>query len=386
VIQLVSMGWAVLRQNPKSGEWEAASSHASEVEAMAAADDSSRVQELFSWPRSDVPSRLVSASALTRAKRCPSSYALPQISETSDAAEQGNENHARVEAELAAYRRTMDPSSLSPELHAVLDGAQVQSIELAVVLDVFTGTVREVGESVGRAYGKVDPAREVPMTLDVVTRKGGLVVIRDWKSRKRVTPAVRNDQIRAQATAMIKLLGVDAVEAGLTYLDNWESDLAPFDAFDAEEVLGELRQTLERVQAAKADDPVALGPWCEYCPAMASCPARQKLLRASAAMVRESTIEQTLADVTDETAGSLYERFQSLADAVERAIKLLRDRAKHSPLPLPNGKVLAAIEGERKSLDAKKAEALLTAANIPIPIKTTTYVQVREMNPKKDSQ
>lgn len=327
--------------------------------------------------------RLVSASALTRAKRCPTSYALPTISETSEAAEQGSENHARIEKQLREYRRTLDASKLEPELAAVLDGAQVHAIEMALVLDVYTGKVRELGEDRGRDYGTVDPAREVPMTLDAVFRKDGRIIVIDWKSRNRVTPAERNDQIRAQAAAVVGWLVVDEVEAGLCYLDNWEQDMAHFDAFEVDAILTEYQGALAHVQAATPDSPVALGPWCEYCPAQTACPGRRDMVMHIGRLVREQNLEDTLDDLTDETAGVFYGRIQALIKDAERAAGILRDRARRTPLPLPNGKVLAAIESERNSVDTKKAEQMLTAAGLAVPMKTTTYTQVREMNPRK---
>lgn len=330
-------------------------------------------------------SRVVSASALLRAKRCPTSFALPQVRETGEAAERGTENHAAVEVQLREARRTGKRDAMQPELADCIDGETIHSIELALVLDTRTGAVRELGEAKERDYGTIDPAHEVPMTLDVVTMRDGNVIVRDWKSRSRVTPAVRNDQIRAQAVAVMALLKVDELQAGLTYLDNWEQDLAHVDSFEAEAILAELRDTLARVQVAKAEDDVSIGSWCDYCPAMASCTGRNKILRATAMMVQETTIEDTLADITDETAGSLYGRITALGAFIEKAEKLLRDRAKHSPLPLANGKVLAAIESSRTSLDTKKAEQMMTAAGMAVPVKTMTYTQVREMNPRKSA-
>jgi hypothetical protein len=70
---------------------------------------------------------------------------------------------------------------------------------------------------------------------------------------------------------------------------------------------------------------------------------------------------------------------------VERAQKLLRDRAKQSPLPLPNGKLLALVESSRTGVDTKKAEALLTAAGIPVPVKTSTFTSMREIKPRKEA-
>ena len=74
--------------------------------------------------------RLVTASSLLRAKRCPTSYALPQLRETSEAAEHGNENHAAIEAQLRG-----EPDGWIPELRACLDGEGPVHIEAAFVLD-----------------------------------------------------------------------------------------------------------------------------------------------------------------------------------------------------------------------------------------------------------
>lgn len=333
--------------------------------------------------------RLVTASSLLRAKRCPASYALPQLRETSEAAEQGNENHAAIEAQL---RGGVDERS--PELRACLVGEGVSHIEAAFVLDVVTGAVRFIGEAIGRDYGTVDETREIPMTLDLVTLReaDGVYVVRDWKSRKRVTPAERNDQVRAQAVAVMGFHHVDQVEAGLTYLDNWEQDMATVDVFERAAILAELRETLAKVQAAQPTDPVHLGPWCEYCPAMDACTGRNAALAATAAVLRpdpfldeQEQAKAIVSGLTPEAAGKLYTDLAALSDMVERAQKLLRDRAKQGPLPLPSGKLLALVESSRTGLDTKKAEALLTAAGIPVPVKTSTFTTMREIKPRKEA-
>jgi hypothetical protein len=307
--------------------------------------------------------RLVTASSLLRAKRCPTSYALPQLRETSEAAEQGNENHAAIEAQLRGHEK------FSPELEACIGGEGISHVEAAFVLDVHTGAVRFVGEGVGRAYGNVDETREIPMTLDLVTERCAdrMLIIRDWKSRKRVTPAERNDQVRAQAVAVMGYHHVDQVEAGLTYLDNWEQDMATVDVFERAAILAELRETLAKVQAAQPTDPVHLGPWCEYCPAMVSCTGRTAMLRHAAEVVRvdKDTMAATIGAMTDEEAGDCYEKVVELQAMAETALGLLKKRAERIPLPLSNGMVL--MKQERQKMDVAATRKLLNSLGHELP-------------------
>lgn len=315
----------------------------------------------------------LSASAIERLHNCPTSAALPAVYVTGDAAEQGTDNHAAVEVAARAYR----DHGVIPDgpLGELLRGCTVLAIERALVVDVVTQRVRDLGEGVGRAYGELGPT-EVACTVDIVIRHAdGRVSVYDWKSRSRVTSAARNWQVKVQALAVLGWLSEQTVQAGLVYLDDWQADVAEFDALDCAAIASELVELRERLTRAKAEDPVHLGKWCDYCPAQFGCPGRLAIARAGVL----AAVAQGLDALSDEQAGEVWTQLNAAADIVDAARDVIKARAKRSPVPLPNGKRLALVEAERNSVDNKKAAQLLESQGIPVPMKVSRYTQLREV-------
>jgi hypothetical protein len=321
-------------------------------------------------------SRIVSASGLERGAECPTSAALEQVRQTGEAAIIGTDNHSGVESQLREYRKTGDASKLVDGLREVVDGYEVIAVERAFVVNTQTATVRDLGEDIGRNYGDVDGAHEVPLTVDVVLRHRttGKVKLLDWKSRRRVTRADRNWQVKAQVVAVMEWLSIDSIEAGICYLDDWECDTAHFDAFDSGAIAQEIGAVLSKVQNAKGTDPVHIGPWCDYCSAQTSCPGRAALVKAA---VGDTGAD--LVNMSDEQAGEIWVRLNTLLETAEKARDVLKDRARRTGLPLPNGKHLRLIECTRRGVDTKKAEQMMTAAGMPVPIKVSHYTQLKEV-------
>ena len=327
---------------------------------------------------------LFTASSALRVGSCPPSIRLPQLHESSGASECGNDSHSDLEKWCNHKRTTgMWPEGTPPELVTIIGDAEILGVELAMVWDSASGTTRRIGESVGREYGPTTES-EIPVTVDLCVRdtNRGLRVI-DWKSRTRVAASARNPQVHTQAVACASLFGDTEVTAGLVYLDNWYADMTPFDGFDLDTLAGSLALIVSKATAATATDPLHLGPWCEYCPAQVGCPAKNAVLVSAANLVRGADTD-ALATLSDEDAGLVYVQLGDLSDLVEKARKIIKDRARKTTLPLPDGKVLACIEKQREGVDHTKAAALLTSAGIPVPMKVTTYTEVRAINAKKE--
>lgn len=372
----------------------------------------------------------LSASAIERLHNCPTSAALPAVYVTGDAAEQGTDNHAAVEVAARNYR----DHGVIPDgpLGELLRGCTVLAIERALVVDVVTQRVRDLGEGVGRAYGELGPT-EVACTVDIVIRHAdGRVSVYDWKSRSRVTSAARNWQVKVQALAVLGWLSEQAVQAGLVYLDDWQADVAEFDALDCAAIASELVELRERLTRAKAEDPVHLGKWCDYCPAQFGCPGRKAVVESAMQVANNTAIEvadaavkessklrevagellamltatdideqkklalrkralriingskgietrTTLATTDDEKAGEAYTKIAASVDMLMLAKDILRARAQRSPLPLPNGKRLAQIEFERTDVDNAGMRKILESQGIAIPMRTSTITQLREV-------
>jgi hypothetical protein len=230
---------------------------------------------------------------------------------------------------------------------------------------------------------------EIALTIDAIIRRPGEVLVVDWKSRKRVTPAVRNLQIRAACIAVLATEKLDIVSGVIAYLDNDETDAHAFDSFDAPVFFEDMRRMLFRIGTARGvvaqgkTPDVHSGPHCDYCPAMAYCPAQTRLVKA---MLPElSDVEKQVAFMTAEQAGQawvLLKQIQTLADKVEASLKL---RARQDVVPLPNGKRLALVESSRTSPSAKDAIDRLKANGLPTEdlYKTAYFDVVREVKVKE---
>lgn len=323
-------------------------------------------------------------SSLERGRECAASFALPQAPNTGEAAVRGVLNHDAIEQALAKGDLTDQPQVVQD---ALLNAETVET-EIAFALDVAKETVRVIGRRIGRDYGPLNE-NEIALTIDAVVAGGGKMTVWDWKSRKRVTSAARNLQLRAGCVAVMLWLGRDSVGGAIGYLDNSESDVVTVDAFDVPVFFADTRAMLKRIGAARAvveaggTPDVHSGSHCDYCPAMAYCPAQTRL--AKTMLPELSEVERKIAFMTAEQAGNawvLLKQIQTLADKVEASLKL---RAKQEVVPLPGGKRLALVESSRTSPSAKDAIERLKQHGLPTEdlYKTTYFDVIREVKVKE---
>lgn len=321
-------------------------------------------------------------SGLERGIACPPSVALVQAGRTTEASEGGTSNHEKIEVAL-------DKGGEVPEVVTeMLKGATKREVEIAFALDVATRTVRLLGRSLQRNYGPLSPT-EIALTIDIVIWRPDELLVVDWKSRKRVTPASKNWQVKAQALAVLVYYGADELVAGIGYLDNGETDLAPFDCFDVPRLWDDLeravkawRQAEQDMQAGKALR-VHSGSWCEYCPAFSYCPEQTRL---ALAMVDElSDVERQIESMTAEQAGAAWVKLRQVQALAERVEESLRVRAHHEPLVLGEDRVLMAVEMPgRMSLDQGAVKERYAALGEPLPMKRgKDFVQLKEVVRKR---
>lgn len=315
-------------------------------------------------------------SALERAMACAASCVLPVASHMGEAAAFGVKNHEEIEA----------GDRSRPVVRDLLEDATDLRHEVAYALDVSTGTAREIGVSIGRAYGALSP-QEIPLTVDAEFRRGGRWWVVDFKSRARVTAAASNWQIRAGALAVMSRHDAGVVMGGLAYLDDNELDVTTFDAFHAVGFWEQLRSLVMHLRLLESryldgqTPPVSAGPWCRWCPALPHCPAHTRL---ALSLVGElESVDAKLATLTPDQAGNAWEKVKRYKLVLERIEETLREYARREPLPLPNGRRLALVESRRTSLDTKKAAEMLGAS---APFKTTHFTQVREVAAKGDDR
>lgn len=173
--------------------------------------------------------------------------------------------------------------------------------------------------------------------------------------------------------------------AGLVYLDNWEQDVVPFDLFELDNIATEVAAIMTAATNVEVTQQPHLGPWCEYCPAQVECPSKSRQLVSVVKLLRSDEAE-AISAMPDEKVGDLYAQLATFEDRVKLAMKIIRDRARRYPIPVGNGKELRAIECESQKVDMGKCESLLKQNGIPVPVYTSSYVQVRIVNERKDKE
>lgn len=313
-----------------------------------------------------------SGSGLERRARCPGSAHLPSAPDTNEASAQGTANHEREEVaiDLGGVK--------SPVVELALRGSNVHQTEVAYAVDVETGTARQIGAKLGRNYGDLSPT-EIPLTVDLVCLDTSAVW--DWKSRKRVADPTENYQLRLAGYAAAKVNGWDSVTVGIGYLSDNAHAVGTMTSLDMDVLLADLRAIYAGLKAAEASPAshLATGPWCEYCPAMAWCPAQTNLARAMVGEL-EAAVGQ-IEQWTPEAVGRAHVKLKAFEDLAERVKKAIRLRAQREFIPLPGGKkVLAMSEQSRTSYDAHAmAERLSDLGEDPKKyMKTTHFAKLME--------
>lgn len=316
---------------------------------------------------------MITASALERVAECAASVALPQTPYTGPEAVRGTDNHEQAEAGV-----------LHPRLARFVGELHDLQHEVSFVLDTKARTVRTSG--VRRAYGHLSP-HEIGTTPDVIGvcggDKGDVAVALDYKSHRRVTRAERNWQVRSHALAASSLLGgeIKRVWAGIGYLDTGDLDIAEFSPVSLGAAWVDLHEVCDRVERVRHLPVEQLtprrGPWCEYCPALLSCPAQKTAL---ASFMRQADISEAVANATPEQIDELRTMLRTFEQLSKQATDALRMRVAREPIPLPNGKVLRLIEITQSRLSTGKMQARLSelGENLDDYKISSTYTKLQE--------
>lgn len=292
----------------------------------------------------------ITGSALERLERCPASGVLRGANSTTEASLIGTANHLREELAIDG------DGEMSPVVRKAVEDSDIRQTEVAYAINLVSGSVRILGLKLGRNYGTLGQD-EIALTVDLVCLDTRAVW--DWKSRKRVTHVRDNPQLLAAAYAAATANGWDSVHVGIGYLNDNESDEATLDSLDIAAILPRLQRIRAGIARAKEDveAKLATGPWCDYCPSFAWCPAQTRLARAMA-----GELDDMLGQVamwTPEQCGVSWERLKRIEDIADRVKAAVRTRVKREFIPLPDGKRLAMVESSRTSPDAKAMAARL---------------------------
>jgi hypothetical protein len=300
-----------------------------------------------------------SASSVPRALRCLGSLVLPQQDYRTKFAEDGQDNHAEMEA--AADVGDIDALPRAVRDLILPDDALIT--ETSFAYDVASDTARRVGGP--REYSSLRPF-EIGCTPDLAIYGNGRLVVVDYKNFEEVDAADENTQAATYALALCRHFGLDSATVAIVYLGGLlRPSIATLGALDLDVHAARLKQL--HLDAAKASaefaqgvmPPLAAGVHCKYCPAFVAgenlCPEQAKLARrAESAIPME--IESLIPLESDEDAARTFDLWQRLKMLTARVGAALHARAADRAIPLPDGMVFGTrpVQGKRE-IDPDKA-------------------------------
>lgn len=172
-------------------------------------------------------------------------------------------------------------------------------------------------------------------------------------------------------------------------IDSAEHDAWSIDSFaDSLETAVERSREARRVYLAGGTPEVQEGPWCGYCPAFDSCPAKNRLALRMLETLDPLGLEGAIDAMTDEAAGRAYDLAKGrVAPLLDRILAALEERAHARPLPLAGDKVLRETPHTKEQFSQGQALALVrqlggTDAQIAALFRTIEVKPVRICNAK----
>jgi SAM-dependent methyltransferase len=303
---------------------------------------------------------------------------LPRATEQSDAAVAGIAKHMFVEL-VCTRGRDFALKFLEerhPEWVPVCDAMDLDKIptmlasEVAFAYDVAADTAREVGRGSKVDYRTIDLAPfEIPGRADLVGVGNDAAYVADLKTGwSSATNARRNGQLLFLALAACRVYDRDSAIVELIYArpdgSVWK-DRAELDAFELDAFADRLRELPSRVAVAQkaielnGEPNISQGPWCRYCPAFASCPAKTKLVRAIGDGSEIAAL-QKLQPLTQATAATAYHRLRSAKELLAKVESAVYAYARETPIDLGDGQLLGEVTREgNERLDGEIAYAVI---------------------------
>lgn len=313
------------------------------------------------------------------------------------------------------------PADVVPLLEALDLGALPVGLatEVSFAWNWQTGAVRELGRNLPRlptgavdydAAG-VDWSCEVPLTIDV-TGVADLVPILnadgaggrrgyvgDYKYGHSKYPAPDMfGQTLLAALCVARVYGCDDVVVELLHIhDNGGNHAVrrTVNEWDLQAFEAELQAAMETVADREhlglpITDPAEVptpreGSWCDHCPAFRSCPAKLALVRAIPEQLVQLGVKMPLRETTGtevedwlegkgpdpfamtltpgaltiRNAGAAWEAIERIEDVLARAKEEICSIGAFEEIPLSDGRVIARLVTERRSLNGKVAAELL---------------------------
>lgn len=273
---------------------------------------------------------MITASALTRLLRCPSSAVLPRAENHNVWADAGRVAHD----ELATFGDDHPFAHVLP--------AQPRA-EVKLAYNVATGEGRIIGEGAGRNYGAPD-ALEIVGSCDVLGVEREAVIVLDWKTGfATVEPAATNAQLWFYALAACRALGKDLAIVRIVYTQTGRVDEYEIGPLDLADFAGQLEQLLVTVAARKEARArgealeTREGSWCKHCTSKHVCPSKIGLL-AQLTSGGLAVIGET--EITGERASQAYQQIVRIEALVKDARKRLEQYVtEQGPIDLGDGRM-----------------------------------------------
>lgn len=317
---------------------------------------------------------MTTASGIERVLHCPTSEALPATVGESDDAVRGHEIHAFLKrARVLPIDKAL---RLVPEEHRdvcskirlsdVYGGLRNVRTEVAYALRVGHEEAHEIGVDIDRKYPQLPPEYVVGTNDFEGLRFDDVEVAADIKAGNDVTAAKDNPQVKFHARARQLVTGADRVEGRIVYVrptGRVVTDWHVFTRLELDRYESELEEMQARVVAARAllasgvMPTVRSGDHCQYCPAVASCPAQAALARAMVTDIGD--LAHLVMTLTPEQAGHAWAKLERVYDVAKHVESGLRMMALRSPLPLGDGRELRPIHFPRRDFSKDKALTLL---------------------------
>lgn len=355
-------------------------------------------------------------SRVHRVWKCAASAVLPQVerdmSKHEPARNRGKAIHSFLERANAVGKPTAlaeAPADLVPLLEALdLEDLPVGlACEVAFAWNWQTGTARELGRGIDRAYDKagVDWSCEIPCTLDVVgvQPKEPLLgsptrgYVGDYKSGYSKYPAPDIfGQTLLGALCVRSVYGCDDVIVELLYIhgdgghhaarrtvNEWDLDVFERQLREAMQFIHEptVVEGLEEWLEGEGPEPWVMratpveGPWCEHCDAYKSCPAKIALVRAIPEKLYElgvrpgtlpdkNGVEQHALVLTPgiigvRNAAAAWMALEAIEDVIGRAKAEICGIGAFEEIPLPDGRVIGLVHTERRVLNGRIAAEVI---------------------------
>lgn len=310
--------------------------------------------------------RLPSASQLQLAQTCPGSQAVGKVQTSWEAGTRGTELGLYLDRRVQGVSQADALAQLDAQLHdsakdlepcvPVLEG---YATEAAYAWNVDTGAARYLGHHLGREYDTTP--EEFAGAADFASADDhGRIIVVDLKcGHGAVPPPDRNMQIRFLAYAMSLVTGADEATVGLILAPEdaeprWQwAELGPFDLALVGE---ELRDIARRVRGArdavtKGQLPsLVVGEHCRYCKGRWTCPAQTAMAKRIAGHP-DGIIADIELLLTVEAAGLAYARAKAFKHLLDEVFRAIYARARETPIPLGDGRVLGPKESRREELD-----------------------------------